>query len=91
MSFNPFGVEPLSWIALAAGVLMFVRACVRSDDSVERDARILFGMGAIMSGIGGIATAREWTLDFLMTVGPMFMFAGIVLEIVTQPRNATRT
>lgn len=91
MSFNPFGVEPLSWVALAAGVWILVRASRRSDNSVERDARILFGIGAIASGIGGIATAREWALDFLMAVGPLFMFAGIVLEIVTQPRNPTRT
>ncbi|MEO6332060.1 MAG: hypothetical protein ABIP09_05850 [Gemmatimonadaceae bacterium] len=91
MSFNPFGVEPLSWIALAAGVWMLVRASRRSDSSVERDAHILIGIGGIASGIGGIATAREWPLDFLMTVGPMFMFAGILLEILTQPRNAART
>lgn len=88
---NIFSAEPLSWLALVMGIWIVALARREKSDRLGY-ARAITGVGAIMTGIGGVSRVRGWDLDPLVMAGAILMIAGLVYaHFLEVPADGSRS
>lgn len=88
---NIFSAEPLSWVTLIVGI--WIVAVARRQKSYRLGyAQAITGIGAIMTGIGGVSRVRGWDLDPLVMAGLILMIAGLVYaHFLESPADGSRS
>ena len=88
---NIFSAELLFWMTLLMGI--WIVAAARREKSYRLGyARAITGIGAIMTGIGGVSRARGWELDPLVMAGLILMIAGLVYaHFLESPGDRSRS